>query len=212
MNICKIQVCTNEVRALGYCVAHYARHRKGLPLETAIKKRKSCNNRCIEINCNNDYYAKGYCSKHYRHYKYPAKFNRKCIVDGCNIIVRSESKYCKGHKKRHLAGKTLDLSVKLKGGAGLGERNGRWSGGNSEYKNHSLFKRQRLARLKQESCKCEHCGKKANYVHHLDGSKDNHELSNLRVVCAKCHRGIYHSGPRGKRKQTKGVNDGGTTI
>ncbi len=38
---------------------------------------------------------------------------------------------------------------------------------------------------------CEDCGQEANLVHHIDKSKYNHELSNLKALCIPCHQ-KYH--------------------
>ena len=69
----------------------------------------------------------------------------------------------------------------------IGERNPRWNGGVSEYPNHIKMKRNRLIKLKEADCKCEVCGKEAFIVHHLDESKDNHEIDNLAILCKRCH-------------------------
>lgn len=72
-----------------------------------------------------------------------------------------------------------------------GEKNPRWKGGTSPYPEHAEMKRNRIIKLKEADCKCEACGKPAYCIHHLDGSKDNHALNNLVVICKTCH-GILH--------------------
>jgi hypothetical protein len=72
-----------------------------------------------------------------------------------------------------------------------GSGNPRWSGGNSEYKDHASFKRARLTVLKNAKGKCDACGVHANVVHHIDGSKKNHKIGNLVALCDKCHRAVH---------------------
>ena len=46
----------------------------------------------------------------------------------------------------------------------------------------------RLAAIHRDGGKCCHCGSTSRlHVHHL-GDPDNHELDNLRTLCASCHR------------------------
>jgi len=73
----------------------------------------------------------------------------------------------------------------------LGENNPKWKGGVAEYPNHAEFKRMRLLVLKKSKGRCELCGERANIVHHIDGSKDNHSLNNLIALCSSCHRAIH---------------------
>ena len=61
----------------------------------------------------------------------------------------------------------------------IGTNNPRWNNGNSEYPNHSEFKRARIKVLQRSKGKCEICGAPARLVHHIDGEKNNHSLDNL---------------------------------
>jgi len=63
----------------------------------------------------------------------------------------------------------------------------------SEYPKHYTMKQNRLIRLQQSKGRCEVCRKPAKLVHHIDLKKSNHALSNLAVLCHKCH-GIIHTG------------------
>lgn len=72
----------------------------------------------------------------------------------------------------------------------------------SEYPNHTLLKKNRLIRLKESKGKCEVCDRDAYCVHHLDESKDNHELKNLIVLCRKCHS-VLHNGRKDKKRPSK---------
>lgn len=55
----------------------------------------------------------------------------------------------------------------------------------------SKWQEQRKAKMKLANNTCEDCGKGAKHVHHIDKTKDNHDLSNLKALCCKCHR-VYH--------------------
>jgi len=92
-----------------------------------------------------------------------------------------------------------------------GSANPRWNGGISEYPNHGQMKRNRLIKLKEADGKCEVCGSDAYCIHHLDGSRDNHELENLAVVCRKCH-GILHTAGERANSNTKYVRLYGLTC
>ena len=60
------------------------------------------------------------------------------------------------------------------------------------YPNHYTMKKNRIIKLQQTKCTCEICGKRAQVVHHIDESLDNHSLDNLMALCSKCHRAIHH--------------------
>jgi IS30 family transposase len=87
----------------------------------------------------------------------------------------------------------------------IGERNPRWNGGTSQYPNHAEFKRKRKEILQQQD-KCVFCGGKAEQIHHLDGSKDNHSLENLVPVCTKCHLQLHSKIRNGQKGKTKYKN------
>lgn len=55
------------------------------------------------------------------------------------------------------------------------------------YKNTSLLKQNRLEKLLLEGNKCEICSKDTKLVHHIDGGRKNHQISNLKVLCRKHH-------------------------
>ncbi len=65
------------------------------------------------------------------------------------------------------------------------------------------MKKNRLVKLKEVEGKCEVCGGRAQYIHHIDESKDNHELNNLVVLCGKCH-GVVHAGRKNKKCESIG--------
>lgn len=84
-----------------------------------------------------------------------------------------------------------------------GKRNPRWNGGTSEYKDHYLMKITRKAIIKEKKGKCEFCGKKGIEIHHLDGTKKNHNPQNLVLCCHKCHFKIFHSNQEKKTSKYK---------
>jgi hypothetical protein len=86
-----------------------------------------------------------------------------------------------------------------------GEGNGRWSGGNSFYKNHYQLKLNRKERLKMCSNKCEQCGRGDIILtaSKVDGDKDNIDISNLRMLCKVC---------LGPKKQSKFIKQYGMTL
>jgi hypothetical protein len=65
---------------------------------------------------------------------------------------------------------------------------------NKGYPDHYQMRLNRLYRLKQTKGKCEICGGLAKVVHHVDKTKDNHNISNLLAVCNSCHRYLHSKG------------------
>jgi len=54
------------------------------------------------------------------------------------------------------------------------------------YKDHYRLKKNRLIKIDQEKGRCEQCKQPANKVKHIDSSRDNHDLSNLKLLCNEC--------------------------
>ena len=187
-------------------MSHYMRMIHGKPL-IPIKPRTRKIKYCSEENCNNKHYVKGLCKNHYttkiRDTKLliggdSIKFGKVCLADKCNRKIKKtiDRDYCFKHiiiKNKELIGEEIK-----------GVNHWSWKGGKSAYKDHSLMKRNRKIKLRQSNNSCEDCGissdKKTLHVHHLDQSKDNHLLENLKIVCPKCH-GIYHKGQRGRKRK-----------
>ena len=69
----------------------------------------------------------------------------------------------------------------------LGKKDVRWKGGVADYPDHYQMKLNRLEKLEQTKGKCEICNRDANQIHHRDGSRNNHAISNLVVLCKKHH-------------------------
>ena len=149
---------------------------------------------CTIDGCALKYYAKGYCHPHYelnRRNGAPVLKHTiltKCPVDGCGKTIPITRKMCKFHTIRKYNGTELD---RPKGN--YGELNHRWNGGVAEYPNHYLMKKNRKIVLKEANYICRYCSKKADRVHHVDLSKDNHSIENLAPSCAKCNSNMRRS-------------------
>ena len=130
---------------------------------------------------------------------------RICKVEGCGKKYKAKG-YCCTHYARFSYRKkfslSLDLSIKY---SCKGKRNFMWRGGIAEYPNHYLMKKNRLIILMQNP-KCEYCGKPATQVHHKDGSKTNHSLSNLAASCQSCNSTIRFRPNNSKYFRKYGMN------
>jgi hypothetical protein len=148
---------------------------------------------CKIEGCSKGIYAKGYCKSHYRSYRLGKKFHviKKCKRYNCkNKVYWSKSPYCekcrtraKNYKGRIPWSKTRSeiTSMNTKG-----NKNVNWKGGVFFYKDHYKLKKNRLIKIKEQKGKCEECKEPADKVSHIDKSRDNHELSNLKLLCDKC--------------------------
>ena len=61
------------------------------------------------------------------------------------------------------------------------------------------WKKQRDIKMALVNNICEDCGQEAKHVHHIDKTKCNHELSNLKALCIPCHQ-KYHPKPSGCKR------------
>lgn len=150
---------------------------------------------CTEDGCNRFHYAKGYCQNHYAKHTRQRKLKKCKAHEYCGRLTVND--YCSAHLKRIKEGKSLDLTIKY---SNAGKNNPRWNGGISQYKNHYEFKKQRLIKLESTNYKCEDCKNKATVVHHLDETKTNHSLDNLKSLCQKCHMNNYHKDRQGRKR------------
>jgi len=75
---------------------------------------------------------------------------------------------------------------------GIGKDNINWKGGIAEYANHAQMKHVRKQKLESVHWVCELCGGKATEIHHKDGRKSNHDITNLIATCHKCHMSKLH--------------------
>ncbi len=204
--LCSLENCTKGHYAKELCHYHWKiKHYDCYPCATKgcfklISSGKHCStHKCCQIaGCGNKYSAKGYCHTHYEYFrKNPTgRYGKKiCSVKECKkgIWSTSDREFCARHQAKFRKGLSPHKKYNNKG-----KRNGMWKGGVSEYRNHYAMKKMRLEKLKQVGCKCEHCGKqrpkKRLQLHHLDKSKNNHSIENFKLLCGKCHKGIYHKG------------------
>lgn len=68
-----------------------------------------------------------------------------------------------------------------------GENSPVWKGGSVNYYKRLAFKN-------LENC-CDICkSKRKLQVHHKDRNRKNNKLSNLQILCSKCHNNIVHEG------------------
>jgi len=152
--------------------------------------------------------AKNLCHKHYAAYS-RGGYCPKCKVPGCEKTVQKINKhgYCTKHWVRKSKNLSLDLNKDLR--KRYGKENHNWNGGTSEYPNHCEMKRARIKKLKLTHGKCEICGKLGKQVHHIDGKKTNHKISNLLVVCYRCHLAVMHGG---RKNTSKFIRKYGMTL
>lgn len=194
MRICNVIGCKKRHYAKGYCQNHWIKNKKyGDPLHNSDWfKPKFCSIK----KCGKKKYAKGYCKNHYEAFRRGGYQKRPCKIQGCIIRVRHPNEYCQRHKERIARSLPTDLSIKFHGGR-RGEGNGNWNGGVAEYPNHYEMKKNRILKLQQTKGRCEICGDHGKHIHHIDGSKNRHELRNLILLCVKCH-GLAHKGRHSK--------------
>ena len=103
---CKAEECTRDVKAKGYCAAHYQRvYRYGKSANSKIHRYGT--EKCSVENCDRPHEAKGYCNAHYaRHLKgnrsnSPVReFGKQgCLVPSC-VRNHGEKGYCSRHAFR----------------------------------------------------------------------------------------------------------------
>ena len=58
---------------------------------------------------------------------------------------------------------------------------------NNNYPNQKLMRKNKRIKRELEMGLCESCKDKGVDVHHIDYSKDNHAIENLKLLCEKCH-------------------------
>ena len=147
---------------------------------------------CKFEGCGRKHYANGWCRTHYYqthvHGHKASKINAwgtnygECKIRGCHKQAETGG-YCPMHYIR----------VRKFGKANiLHKRGAKSQGGHEQYLHHTLMKRNRLIKLTQDPY-CEIChANKATMIHHIDGTKTNHDIDNLMSICGrgfnKCHR------------------------
>lgn len=97
-----------------------------------------------------------------------------------------------GGENNPLYGKSRSEETKQRiSAAQLGEKNHMWNGGSSLYNGFTSKMREEIRQ--RDNYTCQNCGSvqesadKAFAVHHIDGTKDNHNPDNLITLCQSCH-------------------------
>ncbi len=72
-----------------------------------------------------------------------------------------------------------------------GKNNPNWRGGTSLYYNKKLFKQNKLKLIDQTDGRCEICANTFQVIHHMNGKKHDNRITNLMILCQKCHRQIH---------------------
>ncbi len=162
--LCSIYRCNKKAFARGYCVNHYTKYRNP-------------DKKCTLDVCGRPHFAKGLCHNCYAASLRGGYKTKPCPVHGCKRNTRQD--ICGKHKKVIRDGLVI-----------IGPRiSSNWKGALYGYPNHGKMKRARRMKMEQTGGVCEDCGikKKIMNIHHIDKSKDNHALENLRLLCPKCH-------------------------
>jgi len=162
---------------------------------------------CKIENCDRKTVAKELCKKHYYFFRerkrkgippdwpynkrYNTKYDYLCSMADCGQKTRVKG-FCSFHYWRSRKGIPLDRPKGVKG-----ELNHNWKGGIAHYPDQTTMKRNRKIKIEQQKGKCEICNRKGTRIHHKDGSRTNHLLENLKLLCTKCH-GRVHRGRRAK--------------
>lgn len=108
--ICSIDDCDRQHFSLGYCQLHYGRHWRGVPVEGVAPLPTDC----AVDGCGRRRESRGYCETHgkrVRRHGEPGaaqigrtgprpRPERRCAVDGCEMIARPVSGYCGMHYAR----------------------------------------------------------------------------------------------------------------
>jgi len=160
--------------------------------------RKRLHTGCLN-GCDSPHYAKGYCCSCY----WKAKYEPRQPKYGKRIKVYAEenniSLACAYNRLNN--GVPLDAPTT---GLKCGENNWNWKGGVWGYRNYQAVRKMRPELLAKYPL-CQVCNTSpSKQIHHIDGSRDNHNPSNLLVVCVKCHASF--------RKKSKYIRLYGKTL
>lgn len=119
------------------------------------------------------------CGKEFKVFPYTIKLG---YGNFCSDVCKGKSfkgrhqRPSYGHRGKKHSLKTKKLISKNRKGKFTGEKNNRWNGGIGSYRKYINI------------LKCEDCGStKKLYVHHKDRNRHNNLVTNLKVLCPKCH-------------------------
>lgn len=107
-DICTVPGCGRPHKSLGYCNTHYQRHKRGKPIEGAL--RGPGRPQCSVSGCEAEAHARGLCLAHYSRQKRGAtvevEIKRRdmhgpeiCTVEGCASLAKSKG-MCQMHYAR----------------------------------------------------------------------------------------------------------------
>ncbi len=114
---------------------------------------------------------------------------RECIV--CyNELIGNQRKFC----SRKCTGRFHSYNWMVKRGLiknpGVGSGGNQWAENNHRYKN-GIFNFSKKA-FDYYDKKCNRCSSVTNLlVHHIDHDRTNNDLSNLEILCKRCHQ-MHH--------------------
>ena len=114
--LCSVEGCGRTHSGKGFCMKHYTRNRRGIPLADREPRR------CSVEGCVRPYTSKGFCGAHLARFKKGAPLyspitprarhvpGALCTVDGCDRLLKCRG-LCKIHYWRYCANTQLDAPV-----------------------------------------------------------------------------------------------------
>ncbi len=109
-HVCSVDWCKEKSRTLGYCVMHYARHRKGTDMDSSRGLREGRLSLCSFESCLKTARSNGLCDSHWKqknHYQIELRKTRRwmavksdlvCVVMNCEKLAQSSIGMCDSHK------------------------------------------------------------------------------------------------------------------
>lgn len=119
---CSVTGCDGTSLAKGMCEAHYARSRRGIPLDAPMI-RNSGIDRCTRPGCDRPYATKGYCTLHYERVKYGRDLdapirepwaNPICRHPNCERVRDGSGGFCKTHYDRFRHKRDMDAPMRVR--------------------------------------------------------------------------------------------------
>lgn len=203
--------CDRQMKARGFCVAHYWRSNNGKPMDAPVRVRRAkgeVDRGCLVERCERPHFSGGYCRSHHarlyagKSVSTPLRLRRvyrndeSCSVDGCVEPPRLGG-YCALHYHRARAGRELSLLKRptpQRGRLRWINRSGYAvvvvPGGtpgattHSRYKTHMLEHRYVMQKWLGRSLL------KTEQVHHRNGIRDENQIENLELKTSAHGSGI----------------------